>query len=144
MAKACAGCGYYATGDETSCPTCGRALQFTMLPPRNAADTPAIKLPPQLSRGPNSGPMYRGQGSLDLLEWCSHNRMLVGIFVAPLVLLAFFAFGGGRGAAKEKFDSIKVGMTRDQVDAILRERAGIGGMRSMSQVFYEDGTGEVT
>jgi hypothetical protein len=143
MARACAGCGYYATGDETGCPTCGRALQFTLLPPRGTPDTPAIKLPPQLSGGPTQGPLYNGQGSLDLLQWFSQNRMLAGIFVAPLVLLAMFVFGNSRGSAREKFDAIRVGMTVDQVDSILRQSGG-SGMRTLSRRFTEDGGGEMT
>jgi hypothetical protein len=35
-------------------------------------------------------------------------------------------------------------MTRDQVESILRQRSGVGGMRRLSQVFYEDGSGEMT
>ena len=32
----------------------------------------------------------------------------------------------------------------NQVESILRQRSGTGGMRSLSQTFYEDGTGEMT
>ena len=142
MARACAGCGYYAAGEESVCPKCRRELQFTLLPPRGAADAPAIKLPPQLSHGPAEGPLYTGRGSLDLMGWCAKNRMLVGIFVAPLALLAMFAFGGGREKAREKFDAIRVGMTPAQVESILRQRSG-GSMRTLSQVYTDDGDGEM-
>src|SRR5262245_35128771 len=118
MAKACAGCGYYATGDETACPTCNRPLQFTLLPPRNAPAEP-VRLPPQLSRGPAAGSMYRGQGSFDFIDFCIKNRALTGIFVVPIALLGLWFFGFGREGARAKFDAIKVGMTSDQVEKIL-------------------------
>jgi hypothetical protein len=143
MAKSCAGCGYYAAADEAECPTCKRPLQFTLLPPRNAEDKPAIKLPPQLSSGPARGSLNRGQGSFDLVEFCMKNRMLVGIFVAPILLLAGFVFGAGSGAAREKYDAIKVGMTPAQVESILRKRSGFVSMSKMSQVFSADGSGEM-
>jgi hypothetical protein len=128
MAKACAGCGYRASADEIACPTCNRLLQFTLLPPRNAP-AERDRLPPQLSHGPASGNMYRGQGSLDFIDFALKNRALMGIFLAPIALLGLWFFGFGRESARAKFDAIQIGMSQEQVEKILFESSGSGRRR---------------
>ncbi len=147
MAKACGSCGYYATnGDETSCPMCKRALQFTLLPARGTVDEPAIKLPPPLTRGPAAASYYRTPGS-DPIDWFLRNRKLVGICVFPILLLIGMAFSpGGAGAvqkAKEKYDHIRNGMSPVQVEALLTQGSSRYSRDSLFDDLDDNGNGDM-
>src|SRR5690349_4842673 len=143
MARYCAGCRYYTEGEETACPTCHANLQFTLLPLSGPVTREPDRLPPPLARGPVAGPLYAGRGSFDLVDFCMKNRMLVGIFVVPLLLLGAMAFGLGQGVARQNFTAIQVGMTPEQVRAILIRKSGGGSMHKLSWVVTGDGEGRM-
>ncbi len=122
MAKSCASCGYYdASGEVAACPTCNRPTQTTFLPPPGANTGPAITLGPPLARCGRAANV--GQ-PLNIVDFLARNRVLIGILVAPVLLVLKLGFGvspTGRGAddVRNRCDRIQVGMTVAQVEKIL-------------------------
>lgn len=142
MAKSCAGCGYYdETGDIAVCPTCNRATQTTFLPPPGTDTGLPIKWGPPLSS--NRGAAQVGS-PLNIVDFLAKNRLLMGIVVAPILIVLKLAFGIsplGRGAddVQKRYDRVQVGMTVAQVEQIL-----YGDVRKppqrRSRVFARDGS----
>lgn len=122
MAKSCAGCGYYdASGEVAACPTCDRPTQTTFLPPPGADIGTAVNWGPPLARRGRTA--HVGQ-PFDVVDFLRRNRVLVGLLVAPVLLVLKLGFGispTGRGAddVQNRYDRVQVGMPVAQVEKIL-------------------------
>jgi hypothetical protein len=121
MARACAPCNYYTrNADESVCPSCGVPLRLTLLPPPGQAADPLADVPAPSPAGRGARPGESGSGQLgDLLRWVVDHWKLVSTAVVPVLLILALLTGWHRGDLKGRYDRIEVGMTEDEVRAIL-------------------------
>jgi hypothetical protein len=119
MAFTCGSCGYYTEQCEESCPKCKIKLRMTFLPHSVALPEPAA-LPAPLAPGTPTYPLPQFRGSYDIVELVLRNRMLVTLIGVPMALFGFWLSGlGGPSGPQAKYNSIRMGMTADEVHDIL-------------------------
>src|SRR5262249_55386892 len=116
MPKTCETCRYYSAADaETTCPACGTALRFTLLPPPDAPDTS----PAATAAVPRGG----APGGLGALWELLINSPigLVGLMVLGLAATFVIHDWATRdpGPGKEVSSRIKIGMHFSEVGRIL-------------------------
>jgi hypothetical protein len=117
MPRTCS-CKYYTTGDETICPNCNIPLRFTLLPPAGGAAEPVWIAHPEA----NTQKSQRAkQDAFEFLGFLVKNWKLVSVVAGPLLVVASLILGFDRGATKDKFEAIRVGMTPEEVSTILYE-----------------------
>jgi hypothetical protein len=117
MPKLCQFCAYHSVTDtETTCPTCGATLRFTLLPPADPLDPSAASLPPDETR---SRPGSEGRGPWERL--IGSPLVLVGVFF--LIVVAVWAVSDtvmkGSGKGPDTSSRIRVGMHISEVGRIL-------------------------
>ena len=143
MAKVCPSCAYRSeTDSETTCPTCGAALRFTLLPPAGSLGLSAASQSPEQTRSHPSqeagGPWERLLGS---------PRVLVAVFF--LIAVAVWAVSDTvmKGSTKGSDNSsrIRVGMHISEVGRILdKGPAPKPSYRRLRDNFPEDEFGDGT
>jgi hypothetical protein len=105
MPKVCESCGFYsADNDPTACPTCGKPVRFTLLPPRGEAAAPLANAAPDAGTA-TARARRQKEGFLDGL---GIDPRIVGFVVMVLIAVAVFALR--QQAKKERLEQVRPGM----------------------------------
>jgi len=114
MPKVCESCGFYSADNApTACPTCGRPVKFTLLPPRGAAAAPLANAAPDANTG-TARARRQKEGFLDSM---GIDPRIVGIVVMILIGGALFAFK--QYAKRERLEQIQPGMHISQAVKLI-------------------------
>ena len=104
MPKVCEPCGFYSEDNApTACPTCGKPVKFTLLPPRGAAPAPLANAAPDPDR-----PSARRHEKTGFLTGLGIDPKVAGLIVCVLIGGALFAYR--QSEKKRQLEQVQPGM----------------------------------
>jgi len=120
MPKVCEPCGFYSVDNApTTCPTCGKPVSFTLLPPRGVAPAPLANAAPD----PNTGTARARRQKEGFLGGLGIDPRIAGIVVMVLVGGALFA--ARQYQKKEQLEQIQPGMHISQAAKLIDTGKGM-------------------